>query len=254
MRLAVFLLIVLCTAPVQARTVKLCLAERELLPVSSPRFEAPGQYLVRMAIERQGDHAVFTPLPWRRCVTEVKTKVYEGAIGAVATETLLDYMRFPRAGGDLDVSNSLGDIVFVAMRSVSGNAGWNGQHFEHISRPVLYNPAAQAIEDKLTKLGVAKDGSTPQEERMMSMLLVGRADIAIGREDAVLDLLETPPFRDNIEILPRPFLATPTYLAFGKSWAAENAVYIEAVWKEIGRLRETPGWEDMARRLLKEHQ
>lgn len=249
-----FLAFLLTTAPVQARTVKLCLAEREFLPVSSPRFEAPGQYLARQAIERQGDHAIFTALPWRRCVAEVKSKVYDGAIGVVATETFLDYMRFPHAGAELDVSKSLGDIVFVAMRAMSGTTGWDGQRFERLTRPVLYNPAAQAIEDKLTKLGVPKDGATPQEERMMSMLLVGRADIAIGREDAALDLLDAAPFRDNIEILPRPFLATPTYLAFRKSWVDENHAYAEAVWTEIGKIRETPSWEDQARRLLKEHQ
>ena len=52
--------------PAEARTIKLCLAEREFLPVSSPNFEAPGQYLARMAIEYQGDRATFIALPWRR--------------------------------------------------------------------------------------------------------------------------------------------------------------------------------------------
>lgn len=257
MRSAVFPLLIAillpAMAPAEARTLKFCLAEREFLPVSSPNFEAPGQYLARLAIEHQGDHAVFTALPWRRCMAEVKSKLYDGAIGVVPTETFLDFMRFPHLGDQLDVSKSLGDMIFVALRSISGNAGWDGKHFQRLTRPVLYNPAAQAIDDKLNKLGVAKDGSTPQEERMMSMLLVGRADVAIGREDDVLDLLDTPPFRDNIEIFPRPFLDSPTYLAFRKSLTDENPSYAEAVWKEIGRLRAAPNWEDQASRILKDH-
>jgi ABC-type amino acid transport substrate-binding protein len=98
---------------------------------------------------------------------------------------------------------------------------------------------------------VTKDGNSPQEERMMSMLLAGRAEIAIGREDAALALLETAPFRNAIEILPRPFVSTPTYLAFRKSLAEEEPGYVKAVWSEIGRLREEPGWEEKARRLLR---
>jgi polar amino acid transport system substrate-binding protein len=244
---AVVIALFVVSTPAGARTIKLCLAEREFLPVSSPDFEAPGQYLARLAIEHQGDQATFTALPWRRCVAEVKSKLYDGAIGVVPTQTFLDDMRFPQAGDELDVSKSLGDMVFVALRSVSGNTVWDGRHFQHLSRPVLYNPAAQAIEDKLNKLGVTKDGSTPEEERMMSMLLVGRADIAIGREDAVLDLLDRAPFRDNIEILPRPFLDSPTYLAFRKD---EDRTYVEAVWNEIAHLREASNWEDQARTLL----
>ena len=246
---ALFLLMALAGPAAQARTIKLCLAERELLPVSSPRFEAPGQYLVRRAIESRGDQASFSAVPWTRCVDGVRRNVYDGAIGVVVTESFLPYMRFPLAGMRPDASKSIGNIVFVAMRPVGGAADWDGERFENVTRPVLYNPAARAIFDKLAALGVPRDAGTPKEEQMMNMMLAGRTDIAIGREDAAVPLTETRAFLGKIEILPRPFVSTPTYLAFGKAFMDMNGPFADEVWKEIARLRQEPDWEDKARGL-----
>ena len=248
--LAVLLLLLMGTGA-EARTVKLCLAEREFLPVSSPRFEAPGQYLARRAIESQGAEVTFTPLPWTRCVSSVRTGAYDGAIGVVATESFLPYMRFPQSGLRPQSSGSVGNIVFVAMRPVGGTANWDGVRFENVTRPVLYNPAARAIFDKLAALGVPRDAGSPQETQMIAMMLAGRADIAIGREDAVVPLSESAAFIGKIEVLPRPFVSTPTYLAFGKEFHEANAAFDEAVWKEIARLRRDPDWEETAQRLLR---
>jgi polar amino acid transport system substrate-binding protein len=159
-------------------------------------------------------------------------------------------MRYPMAGGEANAAESLGNIVFVAMRPIGGAADWDGIHFSHVTRPVLFNAAARSIYDKLADLNLPRDSDTPQEAQMMTRLLAGRADIAIGREDAVTALLETQPFRGHIEILPRPFVSTPTYLAFRDSVVAANPGFADAVWTEIGRMRRAPDWEERARRLL----
>ena len=232
------------------RPLKLCLAERELLPVSSARFEAPGQYLARLAIERQGGKASFVAVPWRRCTEGVRTGLYDGAIGVVPTASFNSYMRYPMAGKEADSAKSLGNIVFVAMRPAGGAADWDGERFTHVAHPVLFNAAARAIFDKLAELNVPRDSDTPQEAQMMTRLLSGRADIAIGREDAVTALLDTQAFRGRIEVLPRPFVSTPTYLAFRDSVAAANPDFAEAVWREVDRIRRAPDWEETARRLM----
>jgi ABC-type amino acid transport substrate-binding protein len=250
----VLLAAVLFSAGAEARPLRICFAAREFLPVSSPRFEAPGQYLARRAIESRGGQAIFTALPWPRCATGVRTGQFDAALGAVVTDSFLPYMRFPMARQRPDISKSLGDIVFVAIRPVGGSANWDGARFENLTHPVLYNPAARSTFDKLAALGVPRDGGSPQEVRMMTMLLAGRADIAIAREDTAVPLLETPPFRGRIEMLPRPFLDTPSYLAFGKSFHEENAAFDQAVWNEIARLRKEPDWEEKARGLLRKGQ
>ena len=250
MKLLLALVLLVAAASAAARTVKLCLAERELLPVSSPRFEAPGQYLARKAIEKQGDQASFTALPWTRCVAGIRGGLYDGAIGVVPTESFMPFTRFPMAGLRNDVSKSIGNIVFVAMRPMGGQANWDGEHFENVTKPVLYNPAARVIFDKLADLGVPRDAGTPQEAQMLAMMLAGRAEIAIGREDTVVPLAESPAYAGRIEVLPRPFVSTPTYLAFGKSFHDANAAFDEAVWNEIVELRQADDWEDVARRLL----
>ena len=79
------LLALLWAGGVQAGEIHLCMTGREFLPVNSLVFEAPGQYLVRLAIEKQGDRVVFAGLPWRRCVDGLRHGEYDGAIGMAAT-------------------------------------------------------------------------------------------------------------------------------------------------------------------------
>jgi hypothetical protein len=59
-------------AEVAARTVKVCMADQPYAPFSVPGREAPGQYLVRQAIEHQGDRTELFVAPWRRCLLGVQ--------------------------------------------------------------------------------------------------------------------------------------------------------------------------------------
>src|ERR1700761_5947934 len=129
---SLYILLPRAFADTPGRSLKLCLAERELLPVSSARFEAPGQYLARLAIERQGAKASFIALPWRRCTEGVRTGLYDGAIGVVPTASFNSYMRYPMANGAPNAAESLGNIVFVAMRPAGGAAEWDGERFLHV--------------------------------------------------------------------------------------------------------------------------
>ena len=234
-----------------ARDVTLCMTEREFLPINSTQIEAPGQYLVRMALETQGDKPVFVPLPWRRCVEGLRHGDYDGAIGMAATESFFPFMRFPMTDGKPDGSKALGDLVYVAVRLRDGRAGWNGESFLNLRRPVIYNAPSLLVADKMHRLGEGNPNTSLSEEQMLSMLVKGRADIAVGRKDVTETLIAGDElFRDRIEVLPDPFVAAPSHLAFRQDFRDPSPGYAQRVWDEIGRLKASPDWPETVRRLL----
>ncbi len=249
-RAGLILLILLWAAAGQSREIRICMTEREFLPINSSGFEAPGQYLARQAIERQGDKALFVGLPWRRCIEGLRHGAYDGALGMVATESFLTFMRFPEANGKADPAKALGDLLYVAVRLKGSSANWDGEHLVGLRRQVIYNAPSLVLADKMHRLGAGNPNGSLSEEQMLSMLVAGRADLAVGRRDEFAVLLAGDAFRDKIEMLPAPFVATPCYLAFREVFADHVPGYAERVWDEIGRLTAAPDWPETKQRLL----
>jgi polar amino acid transport system substrate-binding protein len=250
LRICLALLAGLASGATHAREIRLCMTEREFLPISSRAFEAPGQYIVREAIERQGERVLFIALPWRRCVEGLRHDEYDGAIGMVATDSFLSFMRFPMADGRADASKALGDLLYVAVRLKGSAANWDGEHFHGLARPVIYNAPSLVLADKMHRLGAGNPKTSLGEDQMLSMLLAGRADIAVGRKDVTEALAAREPFRGKIEILPAPFVSAASYLAFRKSFADPVPDFAGHVWDEIGRLQASPDWPATRQRLL----
>ncbi len=234
----------------QSREIRLCVSDRELLPINSPTFEAPGQYLVRRAIESQGDKAVFVPLPWRRCIAGLRHGEYDGAVGMAATESFLTFMRFPEANGRPDTSKELGKLLYVAVRVKGAEADWDGDHFRGLRRPVIYNAPSLVLADKMHRLGAGNPNTSLSEEQMLSMLVAGRADIAVGRREVFEALMAGETYRDKIDMLPAPFVNADDYLTFRDVFADHSPGYAERVWSEIGRLKAAPDWAETRQRIL----
>lgn len=254
LRLCLILGAALFSAAGWGRDITLCMTEREFLPISSPHIEAPGQYLVRLAVESQGDRAVFVALPWRRCVEGLRHGDYDGAVGMVATDGFLPFMRFPLADGRPDASKALGDLLYVAVRLKDSPADWDGERFLNLRKPVIYNAPSLLLGDKMRRLGVGNSNASLSEKQMLTMLAAGRADIAVGRKDVTEELIEAEDaFRDRIEILPVPFVSSPSYLAFREGFAEPSPGYEERVWDEIGRRKAAQDWPETMQRLLAAH-
>jgi polar amino acid transport system substrate-binding protein len=240
----------LWSAAGQARTLHLCMTDREFLPISSPYFTAPGQYLVQQAIERQGDKTVFAAVPWRRCIEGLHHGVYDGAIGMAYAENFRAFMRFPLKDGRPDTGKALGDLVYVAARLKGSPADWDGQRFLNLQHPAIYNAPSLLVDEKMHSLGQGGANTGLGEDQMLTMLTAGRADIAIGRKTVLDALAASEAFRDRIEVLPVPFVLADSYLAFRGDFQEPEPDYAEHVWAEIGRLLASPDWPETAHRLL----
>lgn len=248
-----FLLLGCCLAALsascQARNITVCIPSNPFPPLTFVDHEGQGQWLVRKAVERQGDTVQFVSVPWKRCTEGVVAGAYEAAMPPSAT--FLPTMAFPMAGEEADVRKAVGTVTLSVLRRVGTKADWDGKNFSALSTPVMYNKNIVSVKDKLAKLGVPGDEGAHANESLLRKLMAGRSELLVMNAQAAADEIADPEFRGKLEILPAPFLAFTLYVAFNRDFQIANSRYVDAIWSEIGRLRSSAEWARVAPGLAK---
>jgi len=241
--------VLLISASCFARTITVCIPSNPFPPLTFADREGQGQWLVRKAMERQGDSVRFESVPWKRCTEGVVAGAYEAAMPPSAI--FLPQMAFPMAGGEADSRKSVGTVTMSVLRRVGSAATWDGKAFSSLNTPVLHNKNIVSVREKLARLGVAGDEGAHVNESLLRKLLAGRGELLVMNEQAAIEELAHPDYKGQLEILPAPFLSFTLYVAFNREFHAANTAWVEAIWTEIGRLRASPEWDRIARKLAK---
>ncbi|RFP13659.1 MULTISPECIES: hypothetical protein [unclassified Duganella] len=233
-------------SPCAARTLAVCMGDRPFPPLFFLDHEGQAQWLVRKAVERQGDLVQFIAVPWRRCLQGLRTGTYAAALPVIGNLSFLPDYAFPMDPLGIDASRELARISHVVVRRVGSEADWDGGRFTHLAGPVLYPAGIVAVREALAALGVPGDDGSALEEQTLLKLLARKGDLAVIQSGVAQELLARAAFRDKLEILPQPLLSRPSYLAFNRAFHDADQRYVEAIWLEIKRLRGSPEWRALA--------
>ncbi|NRF69262.1 hypothetical protein HLB44_19885 [Aquincola sp. S2] len=234
-----------------ARTIKVCIPANPFPPLTFPDREGQGQWLVRKAVERQGDAVEFEAVPWVRCTDGVAAGTYDVAMPPSAHAAFLPTMAFPMAAGQVDQGRAVGSVTLVALRRVGSRAYWDGTSFSGLTTPVMFNKGVVTVREKLARLGVPGDEGASANESLLNKLLLGRGEILVLNAQQAAEEVASDEFRGKLEILPTPFLSFTLHAAFNRKFQAAQPAYVEAIWTEIGRLRASPEWSRVAPTLAK---
>lgn len=231
------------------RTVTVCIPSNPFPPLTFIDHEGQGQWLVRKAVERQGDTVAFASVPWVRCTEGTANGIYDAAMPPSAT--FLPTLAFPMIGDHADPGKAVGSVTLVVLRRIGTKADWDGKTFSSLTTPVLFNKGIVTVRDKLAKLGVQGDEGAHANESLLRKLLAGRGELLVMNSQAAAEELTDPEFRGKLEILPVPFLSFTLYIAFNRNFQAADPAYVDAIWNEIGRLRASAEWARIAPTLAK---
>lgn len=234
-----------------ARTIKVCIPANPFPPLTFPGREGQGQWLLRKAVERQGDAVEFEAVPWVRCTDGAAAGTYDVAMPPSAHPAFLPTLAFPMAAGQVDASRAVGSVTLVALRRVGSRAWWDGTSFSGLNSPVMFNKGVVSVREKLAKLGVPGDEGASANESLLNKLLLGRGEILILNAQQAAEEVASDEYRGKIEILSAPFLSFTLHAAFNRRFQLAQPDYVEAVWTEIGRLRASPEWSRIAPTLAK---
>ncbi|WP_369959757.1 hypothetical protein [Pseudomonas benzenivorans] len=222
-------------------TLSVCVSDEPFLPFTDPHHDGESQKRIRLATERQGWQMAFVALPWRRCLAGVERGIYDAIAGLAATPEYQRFMAYPQQAGRLDQTWALGVTRLVVYRSVGGAAGWDGQHFSELDRPVLHLSGRATLRVLLEHVGVEAEDSARTSSQLAQMLLKGRGSLAIDHDYEVTRLATLPEFQGRLEVLPTPLGEASIYLAVGWHLYERHHQVIESIWDEFGALQRAAG-------------
>ncbi len=231
-------------SPVGARTIFVCIPSNPFPPLTFPDHEGQGQWLLRTALERQGDTVRFEAVPWPRCTRGVLQGSYDAAIPVASTR--VGSLAFALDGHEVDANKALGNTVMVVVRRVDSQAAWDGKSFTNLSTPVMFNRGIVTVRDKLTKLGVPGDEGAQANKALLKKLLQKRSDLLIMNGQAAAVELASEEYVGKLEVLKQPFLTMSLHVAFNLDFYENNRAYVDAIWTRIAELRATPEWAKLA--------
>jgi polar amino acid transport system substrate-binding protein len=234
-----------------AQTLKACMLDEDYAPHSFPRREAPGQRLISMAVQRQGQTVEFLAAPWRRCLDGIRKGQYDLIVGPSPNPSFFEFIAYPLKDGKPDGAQSMGPVDYVVLRRKGSSMLWNGDTFTQLNSPVFYGNGAVIVRAKLDKLGVASDDSAHEIKQLVDMLYHDRTDAVVMRVFEAESLLAQSPYQGKLEILPKPLVSFNAYLGASLALRTAQPALLNAIWAEMGRIRASAEWPVISERLMR---
>ena len=153
--------------------------------------------------------------------------------------------------GKPDPNRSFGLAFAYVVRNKDDPVAWDGKQFSRLAKPVLYTTGLTAVREYLDRLRVPMSEHPRSAQQIAEMLMTGRAEVAVLRESDAIAVTRNEKYRDRLEMLSPPFLRINIYFPVNRDFQARDPEYVEAIWKEIGRLRTTSQWKKLAPQLAK---
>lgn len=232
----------LCT-PAQARELKFCVPDRAAPPWTYVERDGLAQQLLRKAVQEQGDTVEFIPLPWRRCLMNAQSGLVDGPLLASPNERNNAFLSFPKKAGKPNPALGVGEDRYVVVTRKDSHVTWDGKAFTGLSMPPVYPAGVRTVEDKFAQLGIPAQGAISRSEQVPEILLAQRAQVGILRDATAHLLLAQPSYKDALHVLPMPLVVDDNYAPFTQKFTRENPGYAQAVWRSIGKIRNTQDWK-----------
>ena len=209
------------------------------------------QYMLPVAAKNLDLQLSITYHPQPRCLQETLAGHFDAVMASGIAPQALASLDFPKnAQGQIDPTRAYMTMRVVAFRMKGNPSDWDGHQFINLRKPVLYESGVAVIQLAMRNLSAPSRASARTPVQMIEMMRLGRADIAIGLEPAVVYALQSNDPNQEFEILQQPLLVTPAFLGLGKPFVKAHPELAERIWREIERIRRSPEWEKVEMQVL----
>lgn len=203
--------------------------------------------LLQMVEKQVGSKIEVVPLPWKRCLEEVKAgtmdAVFKISFSAARQAELGNY---PMADDKPDANRRILVDSYSLYRLKGAAVEWDGTVLKAVG-----NVGAQSgfsVVDQLKGLGAKVDDSVRSADDNLKKLVAGRiVALALQTEEGDISVDANPEFKGKVERI-KPFLVEkPYYLIFSKQFSAKNPDHTKEVWDAIGRVRESAEYKNVVK-------
>ncbi|KAF0815422.1 hypothetical protein IGB42_00503 [Andreprevotia sp. IGB-42] len=242
MRAPVLIAVWLLLLPLaNAQTIRVCYDDQEGA-VGEVRFKQSPNHAVLVQLEQQsGVHFEFEGRSWQRCMAELRTNVWDGAVAMSFLPERQVLAAFPMKNGKPDAQRRMTLDTYSLYRVRGSNVQWDGRHFSGV-HGLVGVPPGYSIIGQLKEAGFRLDTSTRLAEQNLRKLLAGRIDaVALLTGEGDRTVAAYPEFASRIERIDPPLVTKPFYLVFSRGFIAANPDLAEKLWHALPAARTAAG-------------
>ncbi len=203
--------------------------------------------MLRMVEKQVGGKIEVVPLPWKRCLDDIKNGVVDAAFKiSFSAARAAELGNYPMAGDKPDASKRLLTDSYSLYHMKGTPVEWDGKVLK-----VAGTVGAQSgfsVVDQLKTLGAKVDDGTRSADDNLKKLVAGRfVALALQTEEGDTSIERDPEFKGKVERIKPVLVEKPYFLMFSKQFTSKNAAYVQEVWDAIGKVRESTEYLNAAK-------
>lgn len=207
--------------------------------------DRPGLNIIHLqAVEKKvGAKFDMAPVPWKRCLDELKAGNYDGAFAASFKADRLEMGNYPMKAGKVDDSRMLMLNSYSLYRAKGSTAlQWDGTKLAAAGS--IGAQSGYSIIDQLKTLGARVDDGTKSADDNLKKLLLGRVDaVALLTQEGDNSVAKNPDFAAKIEKVSPPLVEKAYFIMLSKQFTAKYGAFAEEIWNTIAEVRESADYK-----------
>lgn len=226
--------------------IRACIEDNESYPWLMRDQVGITTYQMQLVEKHLGSQIELTPLPWKRCIAEVKIGVRDAAIKISHNpQRAQEVGVFPTVNGKLDLSKRLHNDSYSLYRIKGSHVSWDGKTL--VAEGMIGAQTGFSIIEQLKGLGAnIDDGGRSANEHLRKMLLGRLVAVALQTQQGDVALARNPAYKEKIEKVSPLLAEKPYFLMFSYKFYQQHPAYSQTVWKTIETVRESPEYQKFA--------
>ncbi|WP_111809421.1 substrate-binding periplasmic protein [Aeromonas allosaccharophila] len=232
-----------------AFTLRTCLENSDSYPWLLQSGEGIVQYHLKAVATALNAEIELTPLPWKRCLSQVSSGQMDAAIKmSYSVERATKVGVYPMRGGKPDPAKRLLTESYSLYQLKGGKSQWDGTTLR--VKGMVAAQSGFSIVDLLLAAGAEVDDSSRDPLIMLKKLVMDRAQAtAIQTEVADSILAAHPELQARIERLSPVLVEKPYYLVFSHHFYQAHPQQSRQVWDAIEQVRDSAAYQRYAASL-----
>lgn len=226
----------------EPRTLVLCFEDTDVLPWRTRDKVGLNFTMLDAVAARTGLRFEYQGRPWRRCHDDLRAGRVDGTFGMSVTPERQGFAAFP--GGETpDATQSMFEGGYVLVRRRGARVDYDGERITGLVGAIGAEPATSIAQD-LRRKGYAVDDAAPSPQALLRKLAAGRIGAAAVGTDQMLQLRrQRHPWLLDLEVVPRPLVEKPYFLALSKPLVARHPALARRVWEAVADVRESEAYQ-----------
>ncbi|MEJ2794177.1 transporter substrate-binding domain-containing protein [Iodobacter sp. LRB] len=186
------------------------------------------------------------PLPWVRCLHELKNNHVDGAFKLSFSSDRLALGQYPMLEDKPDIALRLHSDSYSLYKIKGSAVKWNGEKISHLNGGVIGAQTGFTIISQLKELGVPVDDQSRSAEVNFKKLIAGRLTaVALHTNEGDMELSLNADFSKQIERVLPPLIEKNYYLVLSHHFYQNNTSLSQQIWLTLAKVRESSEFKRM---------